>query len=110
MAPRWVSAGIYLMMGWLSILAAEAILSAMPISAIVWLVTGGALFTVGAVVYLTKKPNPWPGVFGSHEVWHILSFSAAWRTSSSLLLLWRHPNEMLAPSGNRVTQDRCMAV
>jgi hemolysin III len=71
MAPRWVSAGIYLVMGWLSILAAKAILSAMPISAIVWLVAGGVLFTVGAVVYVTKKPDPWPGVFGFHEVWHI---------------------------------------
>jgi hemolysin III len=70
-APRWVSAVIYLMMGWLSVLAAKAILSAMPISAIVWLVAGGVLFTVGAVVYLTKKPNPWPGVFGFHEVWHV---------------------------------------
>ena len=71
MAPRWVSALIYLLMGWLSLLAARAILSAMPTSAIAWLVAGGVLFSVGAVVYLTKRPDPWPGVFGSHEVWHI---------------------------------------
>jgi len=72
MAPRWVTAGIYLVMGWLSVLAARAILSSMPTGAIVWLVMGGVLFTVGAVVYLTKKPDPWPGVFGFHEVWHII--------------------------------------
>ncbi len=70
-APRWVSVVIYLLMGWLSVLAAKVILRAMPISAIAWLVMGGVLFTLGAVVYLTKKPNPWPGVFGFHEVWHI---------------------------------------
>ena len=71
-APRWVSAVIYLLMGWLSLLAARAILINMPAGAIFWLVAGGVIFTLGAVVYMTRKPDPWPGVFGFHEVWHII--------------------------------------
>ncbi|HPH97518.1 MAG TPA: hemolysin III family protein [Anaerolineaceae bacterium] len=70
-APRWVTAGIYLIMGWLSIMAVQEMLRTMPGAAIFWLVMGGVLFTLGAIIYMTKKPDPWPGVFGFHEIWHI---------------------------------------
>ena len=70
-APRWVTAGIYLLMGWLSIAAIREILAALPAGALVWLFLGGLFFTGGAVIYMLKKPDPWPGVFGFHEVWHI---------------------------------------
>ncbi|MGE5603130.1 MAG: hemolysin III family protein, partial [Nitrososphaerales archaeon] len=39
--------------------------------AIAWLVLGGVLFTIGAMIYAKKKPDPWPNVFGFHEIWHI---------------------------------------
>ena len=70
-APRWVTAGLYLLMGWLSMAAIREIISTMPPGALVWLVLGGLFFTVGAVVYMLKRPNPLPGVFGFHEIWHI---------------------------------------
>lgn len=70
-APRWVSAGIYLLMGWLSILAVNEMVHTMPAGALVGLVAGGLFYTVGAVVYITKKLDFYPGVFGFHEVWHI---------------------------------------
>jgi hemolysin III len=70
-APRWVTAGVYLVMGWLSILAMGEILQKMPQGAIVWLLLGGFFFTVGALVYITRRPNFYPEVFGFHEVWHI---------------------------------------
>ncbi len=70
-APRWVTAGIYLLMGWLSLAAVREIVLAMPAPALVWLVLGGVFFTLGAVVYMVKKPDWVPGVFGFHEVWHI---------------------------------------
>jgi hemolysin III len=70
-APRWVTAGVYLVMGWLGIIGIRQIVASMPAAAIAWLVLGGILFTVGAVIYITKKPDPWPGVFGFHEIWHI---------------------------------------
>ena len=70
-APRWVTAGIYLLMGWMSILAIPEMMATMPASALIWLVLGGLSFTVGAVVYIRKKPDFYPEVLGFHEVWHI---------------------------------------
>lgn len=70
-APRWVTAGVYLVMGWLGILGIGEIWRTMPPAAIGWLVLGGVFFTAGAVIYVLKKPDPWPGVFGFHEIWHI---------------------------------------
>ena len=70
-APRWVSAGVYLIMGWLCVLAIQEILAAMPVGALIWLAAGGVIFTLGAVVYITKTLDFVPGVFGFHEVWHI---------------------------------------
>lgn len=70
-APRWLTAGVYLFMGWLSVIAAREIVTTLPPAALVWLLLGGLFFTAGAVIYILKKPNPWPGVFGFHEVWHV---------------------------------------
>jgi len=70
-APRWLTAGIYLLMGWLGVIAIREMLRAMPVGALVWLLAGGILFTVGALVYVLKRPNFFPGIFGFHEVWHI---------------------------------------
>ena len=70
-APRWATAAVYLVMGWLGVLGFRQILGNMPPPAIAWLAAGGILFTVGAVIYVTRKPDPWPGVFGFHAIWHI---------------------------------------
>lgn len=70
-APRWITVGIYLVMGWLGILAIREMLGSMPTGAILWLISGGLFFTIGAVVYGLKKPDWYPGVFGFHELWHI---------------------------------------
>ena len=70
--PRWFTATVYLIMGWLGVLGIGEILAALPVGAIVFLVLGGVAFTFGAIVYITKMMNFFPGVFGFHEVWHIL--------------------------------------
>ena len=70
-APRWLSTGIYLLMGWLSVMAIKEMLLVMPVGALVGIVTGGIFFTLGAIVYATQWPNFFPEVFGFHEVWHI---------------------------------------
>jgi hemolysin III len=70
-APHWVTAGVYLLMGWLAIVAVREVLVSIPIGALVWLLLGGLFFTGGAVAYILKKPDPVPGVFGFHEIWHI---------------------------------------
>ena len=70
-APRWITAGIYLLMGWLSVMAVQEMLRTMPAAALAWLVAGGLFYTFGALIYILKKPDFFPGVFGFHEVWHI---------------------------------------
>ncbi len=70
-APRWLAAGIYLLMGWLCVAAIGEMLRTMPPGALAWLVAGGLAYTLGAIVYITKKFDFAPGVFGFHEVWHI---------------------------------------
>lgn len=70
-APRWVSTGLYLVMGWMAVVAIGPLMSAWPASALAWLVAGGVAYSVGAVVYATKRPDPFPQVFGYHELWHL---------------------------------------
>ena len=76
-APRWLNAGIYVVMGWLCVGAAGQMLATLPVWVFVWLITGGVIYTLGAVVYITKIFNFVPGVFGFHEVWHIFVILAA---------------------------------
>jgi hemolysin III len=76
-APRWLNALIYVIMGWLCVMAAPQMPAALPINAMVWLIVGGVVYTLGAVVYATKLFNFVPGKFGFHEVWHIFVLLAA---------------------------------
>ena len=70
-APRWVTAGLYLLMGWTCVMAIGEMIRTMPAGAFVWLILGGLFYTVGAVIYITRKLDFKPDVFGFHEVWHI---------------------------------------
>ena len=76
-APRWLNAGVYVVMGWLCLSAVGQMSAALSVSAIVWLILGGVIYTFGAVVYAAKWMNFWPGKFGFHEVWHIFVLLAA---------------------------------
>ncbi|MDP1546153.1 MAG: hemolysin III family protein [Anaerolineales bacterium] len=76
-APRWLNAGIYVIMGWSSVAAAGQMLASLPTWVFAWLIAGGVIYTLGAVVYATKIFNFKPGVFGFHEVWHIFVLLAA---------------------------------
>ncbi len=76
-APRWLNAGIYVIMGWLSVAAVNEMLAVLPAWVLTWLIIGGVMYTLGAVVYITKIFNFKPGVFGFHEVWHIFVMLAA---------------------------------
>lgn len=70
-APRIVSTLIYLGMGWLAVLGAGPIMRILEHGALFWLVAGGVLYSVGAVIYACKKPNIFPSWLGFHEVFHI---------------------------------------
>jgi hemolysin III len=71
-APVWVSTGMYLAMGYMSLLAAAPLAAAVPASGLAWLVAGGLAYTVGAIIFSRGRPDPWPGRFGHHEIWHLL--------------------------------------
>jgi hemolysin III len=70
-APPWLPIAIYLVMGWMCVVALKPLSGALPSQALWWLFAGGAVYTVGAVVHATKWPRLWPGVFSSHELWHV---------------------------------------
>ncbi len=70
-APRWLTVALYVGMGWVAVLALPAFLAALSWSAVLMLVLGGLLYTAGAVVYASRRPNPFPRVLGFHEVFHL---------------------------------------
>lgn len=76
-APRWLSAPCYLALGWVAIFILPDLLHTAGVAALVLIATGGVLYSIGAIVYATKKPDPWPGTFGFHEVFHLCTILAA---------------------------------
>ncbi|SDG77387.1 hemolysin III [Lentzea fradiae] len=76
-APRWVGVPIYIALGWVAVFVLPELLEHAGVAALVLLLVGGVLYTVGAVFYATRWPNPWPGVFGFHEFFHAATVVAA---------------------------------
>ncbi len=76
-SPKWVHALVYLALGWVAVAAFPSLLSAMGLTGALLLATGGALYTAGAVIYATQRPDPNPAVFGYHEVFHLFVIAAA---------------------------------
>jgi hemolysin III len=70
-APRFLSAGIYLFMGWIALVPIYWLVKVMSPLQFIFLCSGGVAFTVGAIIYGLKKPDPIPGLFGFHEIFHI---------------------------------------
>ena len=81
-APRWLSTFIYILMGWLAVGAIFPLIDSLQTGAILWLLAGGLFYTIGAVIYALKKPDPFPGILGFHEIFHLLvllgTFSHFW--------------------------------
>ena len=75
--PKWVAALIYMSLGWVAAIAFPGLWSEMGAAGTLLVAVGGILYTAGAVVYATQRPNPSPRVFGYHEVFHALVIAAA---------------------------------
>jgi hemolysin III len=71
-APKWVSASLALALGWTSVAAMPEIAGAIGVTGLLFIAAGGLLYTTGGIVYALRRPNPLPGVFGYHEVFHAL--------------------------------------
>ena len=79
-APRWLYVALYLLLGWAAVMYLVDLLQA-SVAMMVLVIVGGLLYTGGAVCYALKKPNPWPGHFGFHEIFHVctvLAFLCHW--------------------------------
>jgi hemolysin III len=70
-APVWLSTATYLAMGYLALVAIIPLAHAVSLGGLLWLVAGGISYTIGAVIYSCRRPDPLPW-FGHHEIWHIL--------------------------------------
>jgi hemolysin III len=75
--PKWVAALIYLSLGWVAVVAFPELWSEMGVAGTLLVAAGGLLYTAGAVVYATQRPNPAPATFGYHEIFHLLVIAAA---------------------------------
>jgi hemolysin III len=76
-APTWAGALAYLAVGWIGVITVPQLFSSLGIGAALLVVVGGLLYTLGAVVYSVGRPDPYPGIFGYHEVFHVLVVAAA---------------------------------
>ena len=75
-APRWVLVAPYPIVGWMAMLVIGDLWQAMGIAGISLLFAGGGMYSVGALIYATRRPNPWPRWFGYHEIFHLLVVAA----------------------------------
>lgn len=76
-APRWVGVPLYLILGWAIVPVAGELAGQVGWAPLILLAVGGVLYSVGAILYATKWPNPWPATFGHHEFFHAGTVVAA---------------------------------
>ncbi|WP_454130443.1 PAQR family membrane homeostasis protein TrhA [Microbacterium aurum] len=74
-APRWLYVALYLLLGWAAVMYIVDLMNA-NLAMMILVIVGGLLYTGGAIVYAMKKPNPWPGHFGFHEIFHVCTVMA----------------------------------
>ncbi|HVW46750.1 MAG TPA: hemolysin III family protein [Solirubrobacterales bacterium] len=88
--PKWVSAAVYLTIGWVAVAAFPDLWSSLGPTGALLLVGGGVLYTAGAVIYAVQRPNPNPAIFGYHEVFHAFVLAAA-ILHFSVIAFWALP-------------------
>jgi hemolysin III len=75
-SPKWVAAVLGIALGWVGVVAFPQ-LTSMGVGGVALLLAGGALYTAGAIIYMRKRPDPAPAVFGYHELFHAFVIAAA---------------------------------
>lgn len=75
-APRWLYTPVYVLLGWVAVFYLHPLLQYGGPAVITLICVGGGLYTLGAIVYGTKRPNPSPRWFGFHEIFHALTIAA----------------------------------
>jgi hemolysin III len=72
-APKWLAAAIGIALGWVAVIVLPQMIGRVDLAAVILLVAGGLAYTLGAVVYVRRRPDPAPAVFGYHELFHALT-------------------------------------
>jgi hemolysin III len=67
---------LYVVLGWTALLALPVIVSNVSLAALALMIAGGASYTLGAIIFFRQRPDPWPRVFGYHEIWHACTVAA----------------------------------
>lgn len=86
-APRWLSTLGFIAFGWLGVLPMTKLIGSLGWQGTSLIALGGLLYTLGAIVYARRWPDPWPSVFGFHEVFHVLVVAGA---TAHYLAIWRY--------------------
>jgi hemolysin III len=76
-APRWAIVPLYIALGWVAVFVLPALLRHAGAASLALLLAGGLVYSIGAIVYATRRPDPWPETFGYHEVFHLCTIVAA---------------------------------
>lgn len=93
-APKWLTMTFYITLGWLGAFLTFWLWPVMGMGGVGLMILGGVLYTIGGIIYSTEQPNPYPGRFGFHELWHIFVLLAAavhWFMMYEYVLKWERP-------------------
>jgi hemolysin III len=74
--PKYLTNTLYIALGWVTVVLAGAG-DSLQVGAVVLMAAGGLVYSAGFVLFVIERPNPWPGVFGFHEIWHVMVVVAA---------------------------------
>jgi len=74
---RYIGGACYIALGWVAVAATPALAQHLSVAQMALIVSGGVIYTVGVCVLGTKRPDPFPRVFGYHEIWHVMVVAAA---------------------------------
>jgi hemolysin III len=72
-APKWLAAAIGIALGWVAVVVLPQLIGRVNLAAVILLIAGGLAYTAGALVYVRRRPDPAPAVFGYHELFHALT-------------------------------------
>jgi hemolysin III len=73
----WLSDSLYPVMGWAAVIASPALIRYLSLTELVLVISGGLAYTIGLPIFALKRPDPWPKIFGYHEIWHLFTVVAA---------------------------------
>ena len=70
-APDWLRVVLYILMGWMVVVALSPLRASLSSAGVAWLLAGGVVYSVGTLIFALDKPHLWPGRFSAHDLWHL---------------------------------------